>query len=165
MISYSVPLYFYFSISANRVTTISISLPSLPFYSNLFNGFYLSLPVLAAAPDMPLAAFLESIFIIIHTFPPLSYLCFMLADFFQSANTFLHVILHFSSHFLIQLSIYFNNIHRPFINNSYLLTFNYLHYSLYSDSRFLLPSTPPSFLYILFIIFFFPLMSSLQLQT
>ena len=134
--TYLVPSHSYLSVSANRVTTIFISLPSIPFYSNLFNGFYLSLPVLAAAPDTPLADFLESIFIIIHTFPPLSYLCFMLADFFQSANTFLHITLHFSSHFLIHVFIYFNSTHLHFTNNSYLYTYNCLHYFPWSDFRF-----------------------------
>ena len=167
MIHYLVPLNFYLSVSTSRVTIIFISLPSLPFYSTLFNGFSLSIPVLAAAPDIPLDSFLESIFIFIstHTFLPLSCLCFMLASFFQSPNIFLHSTLHFSSHSLIQVFIYFNSTYLQFINNPYLPTYDCLHRSPWSDFRFLLPPTPPSFLYRLFIIFFFPLMSSLQLQT
>ena len=129
MIFYLILFYSYLSVLPSIVTTIFIALPSLPFYSNLFSGFSLYLPVLAAAPDIPLASFLESIFIFIstHTFLPLSCLCFMLASFFQSPNTFLHIPLYFSSHSLMQVFIYFNRCHLPFINNSYLSTYNCLY--------------------------------------
>ena len=129
MIPYLVPSHSYLSVSVNRVTIIFLSLPSLPFYSTLFNDFYVSLPVLAAAPDIPLASFLESTFIFIstHTFLPLSCLCFMLASFFQSLNTFLHSPLHFSSHSLVQVFIYFISSYLQFINNSYLPPYDCLY--------------------------------------